>query len=208
MQGSGASLVVMRIESKGRYIRATIDPGEYYCTGEPAVISTLLGSCIAACLYDPARRIIGMNHFLLANQRYSRTLPLYASEAGRYGIHAMELLINGLLARGARRERLQAKVFGGAAIMRQTETESNFTCVGQVNCQFILDFLETERIPLVAQDLGGQQGRVIHFSNGDFSVYLRRIDSGRSQRLAVRDRDCWLKAIELQVKSMPGVDLW
>ncbi len=198
----------MRIETIGRFKRVILNPGEFYATTDATVISTLLGSCIAACLYDQANRVIGMNHFLLSNRRYSRDLPIYASEAGRYGIHAMELLINEMLNKGADRRFLRAKVFGGANIIINRESAGNFACVSEVNCRFIREFLSNEGIPLVAEDLGKQHGRVIHFSNGDFSVYMRKIGQNRSVRLAQRDRDCWQQAIEVQERTMPAVDIW
>jgi len=198
----------MRIETDGRYSRIILDPGDYYVTGEASVITTLLGSCVAACLFDSKNRIIGMNHFLLSNPRYSRDLPIFISEAGRYGIHAMEILINEMMHKGAKRENLRAKVFGGASILLNRERVGNFVCVGEVNCRFIREFLENENIPIVAEKLGGETGMVIHFSNGDFSVYMRRIGQSRSERLAARDRECWLRAIDMQEKTMLSIDLW
>jgi chemotaxis protein CheD len=144
----------MRTETQGRYARVTIEPGEYYSCADATVITTLLGSCVAACLYDPTRQIIGMNHFMLSNQRYSRELPCYASDAGRYGIHAMELLINEMMHKGADRNSLRAKAFGGASIFKKDEQVGNFLCVGKVNCCFIREFLANEGIPLDAENLG------------------------------------------------------
>jgi chemotaxis protein CheD len=198
----------MRIETYKHGERVTIDPGEYYSTGNAGVISTLLGSCIAACLYDSRNRLIGMNHFMLSNPRYSREMPIHVSEAGRYGIHAMELLINDMMAKGANRRLLRAKIFGGATLMNREAEAGNFTCVGQVNCQFIREFLEAEAIPVDAEDLGGTFGRVIHFSNGDYSVHRRKIGATRSKLLAQRDRQCWQTAIEKQRDSQTLVDIW
>ena len=198
----------MRIESYQECERVTIDPGEYYSTGNAGVISTLLGSCIAACLYDPKKRIIGMNHFMLSNPRYAQDMPIYASEAGRYGIHAMELLINDMMAKGTNRRLLRAKIFGGATIMSRETEQSNFICVGLVNCKFIREYLADENIPVDAEDLGGSFGRVIHFSNGDFSVHRRKISGARSMLLAQRDRECWQKSIERQLSALPQIDLW
>jgi len=198
----------LKVETHRQCERITLDPCEYYSTGKPAVISTLLGSCIAACLYDPIISLIGMNHFMLSNTRYSRDMPIHVSEAGRYGIHAMELLINDMMAKGANRSQLRAKIFGGATILfRQTEN-SNFFCVGRVNCKFIREFLKNEGIPIDAEDLGGNFGRVIHFSNGDFSVHCRKIKAGGSKQLAQRDRDCWQQAIEKQQQALHSIDLW
>jgi chemotaxis protein CheD len=149
-----------------------------------------------------------MNHFMLSNQRYSRSLPCYISDAGRYGIHAMELLINEMMHKGADRRTLRAKAFGGAGIFKKKEQAGNFMCVGEVNCRFIREFLDSEDIPLDAEDLGGEHGRVIHFSNGDFTVYNRSIGHNRSHQLAVRDRECWQKAIAVQEKVMPVIEYW
>ncbi len=198
----------MRIETLGRFKRVSLNPGEFHASAEAVTISTLLGSCVAACLYDPVNKIIGMNHFLLSNRRYSRDLPSTLSEAGRYGIYAMELLINDMMRLGAKRKNLRAKAFGGATIVSQSQEVGNFYCVGQVNSKFIREFLENERIPLVAESLGGELGRVIHFSNGDFVVNVRKIRQDRSKALARRDRDCWLRSIERQEHTMPEVDLW
>lgn len=198
----------MRTEKRGRYKRVIIEPGEYFSCGNATVISTLLGSCVACCLYDPVHRIIGMNHFMLSAVRHAPDPSGYISEAGRYGVNAMELLINDMMSKGAGRHLLRAKVFGGASIFRYSDHTGGFLCVGEGNCNFIRQFLADERIPLEAEDLGGDHGRVIHFSNGDFTVYRRRIGLHKSQQLAVRDRECWRHAISRQEKSMPSVELW
>ncbi len=198
----------MRIETLGRFKRVSLSPAEYYASSESVTISTLLGSCVAACLFDPARRIVGMNHFLLGNRRYARSIPVSASDAGRYGVHAMELLINEMMRLGANRRNLRAKAFGGAVLMSSTSEAGNFFCVGEVNARFIREFLAAEGIPLLAEDLGGEQGRVIHFANGDYEVLVRKIERVRSERLARRDREVWRRTIERQETTMPSVDLW
>lgn len=149
-----------------------------------------------------------MNHFMLSTARYAENASGYAADAGRYGIHAMELLINDMMIKGAERSLLRAKVFGGASIFKPSEHVGNFLCVGTANCNFIRHFLAMEGIPLEAEDLGGDHGRVIHFSNGDFSVYLRKIGHKRSHQLAVRDRECWRHAIRRQEKLMPEINIW
>ncbi len=198
----------MKIEKYQKGERVVISPGEYYAAGKPVVISTLLGSCIAACLYDPGRRVVGMNHFMLSNPRYSRTMPLNISEAGRYGIHAMDLLINAMMEKGTNRHQLRAKIFGGATIIKAESSSDNFFCVGQVNCRFIQEYLQSERIPIDSMDIGGDFGRVIHFSNGDFAVHRRKVDSSRTFKLAQRDRYCWQKAIEQQQHALTEIELW
>ena len=117
-------------------------PGEYFVAREPLAIMTVLGSCIAACLWDSRMRVGGMNHFMLPDGDSS-------DASGRYGSYAMELLINEMMKLGARRETLQAKIFGGGQVM------ANFTTmnVGERNTRFVQDYLATERIPVVSEDV-------------------------------------------------------
>ena len=100
--------------------RVEVNPGARYVASTAVDIKTLLGSCIAACLYDPSAGVAGLNHFLLAAPRYSRSMPYTETDAGRYGIHAMELLINDMLKLGATRAGLRAKIFGGASMLSFT----------------------------------------------------------------------------------------
>lgn len=118
-------------------------------------VCTTVGSCVAACLFDPQRGVGGMNHFLLPDG----PAGMAAGDDGarRYGVHLMELLINGLLQRGASRAAIQAKVFGGASLT------SGLTDAGARNGAFIQTFLRHEGIALVAQSLGGQLGRRVQF---------------------------------------------
>jgi chemotaxis protein CheD len=118
-------------------------PGEFFVSDEDIAIQTVLGSCVAACIWDPGRRVGGMNHFML---------PEGGSDdaaSGRYGVFAMELLINELLKRGATRGTLKAKVFGGGAVMRGFTTMN----VGERNARFVEKFLATEKIAIVSRDL-------------------------------------------------------
>ena len=135
----------------GEEHRILIVQGEFLVTDDPtAVLQTLLGSCVAACMRDPVSGVGGMNHFLLPGVDGR-------SEQMRAGVHAMELLVNGLLARGARRERLEAKIFGGARMV------SGLTDVGRQNALFAERFLQREGIPIVSSSLGGEQARRILF---------------------------------------------
>ncbi len=167
--------------------RIIIDPGEYYVTRDNIILSTLLGSCVAACLWDPVNRVIGMNHFLLANRRYAQEMPVIVSEAGRYGIHAMEMLINTMLGKGASRGHLRAKAFGGGNVLKNITAGDSFFAVGDVNSRFIIEFLRNENIPLETQHLGGDFGRVIHFDAIDYSVYMKRIETGVDQKKLVEE---------------------
>lgn len=117
-------------------------PGEYFVGRERLTIVTVLGSCIAACLWDSRACVGGMNHFMLPEGESGDT-------SGRYGSYAMELLINEMMKLGARRETLQAKIFGGGQVMH------NFTTlnVGERNTRFVQNYLATERIPIVSEDV-------------------------------------------------------
>ncbi len=188
-----------------------IAPGEYVVVSGEAVISTLLGSCVAACLYDPAARIFGMNHFLLSTRRFASEGPLSMTDAGRYGINSMELLINSMMRQGARREKILAKAFGGAAIYATPEEAGSFNRVGSMNGNFIREFLLNEGIPLVSADLGGEQGRVIYFDSKDFSVYVRKIAKWQSTVVAKRDHKWWevsLRAQEKEKEATATADIW
>ena len=121
---------------------AKVLPGEYFVSDENLVIQTVLGSCIAACLWDSRTRVGGMNHFMLPDSSST-------DQSGRYGSYAMEVLINELMKIGGRRETMQAKVFGGGQVM------ANFSSVnvGERNTAFVRDYLATERIPIVSEDV-------------------------------------------------------
>lgn len=139
-------------EKRASGSRTYIAQGEYAIGDcEAAVISTILGSCVATCLWDPVARVGGMNHFLLPEGPPSR------SDVSSFGANAMELLINGLIRHGARRERLRAKVFGGA------EMYKGLTNAGNQNGTFVLSYLERENIPCDGQSLGGAQARRVEF---------------------------------------------
>jgi len=126
--------------------------GEYHVTREPGVVlTTILGSCVATCLWDPVAAVGGMNHFLLPGDDSN-----HGNEV-RYGVNAMELLINGLLAQGAVRGRLQAKLFGGAQVV------AGLGDIGGKNAAFAQKFLATEGIPCVASSLRGEQARRVRF---------------------------------------------
>ena len=135
----------------GEDYRILVVQGEYVVTDDPhAVLVTLLGSCVSACMRDPVSGVGGLNHFLLPGDDQR-------SDQMRHGVHAMELLVNGLLARGARRDRLEAKIFGGARMV------SGLTDVGRQNALFAERFLKREGIPVVGSSLGGEQARRIQF---------------------------------------------
>ena len=175
--------------------KVTIHPGERFVSAETTLITTLLGSCVAACMYDPIAHVAGMNHFLLANKRYTRDMPISITEAGRYGVNAMELLINDMIHLGAQKKRIRAKVFGGGAVL-DSVSKDNFHCVGDVNERFIREFLKTEGIPLDAEDLGGTKGRVIRFRTDTYAVYRRFIMRISTAEQEKKEYGYWRNSIE------------
>lgn len=190
--------------------RVIIDPGESYATKKTnEIISTLLGSCVAACLYDPINRVIGMNHFLLAQQPSTHSAALLGSEGGRYGINAMELLINKMLKQGAQRTHLKAKAFGGGDVLNLGNNAHGRQSIGATNCEFIRTFLATERIPLVASGLGGNIGRNIFFLASDFSVYVKTIANDEEIEVINLEKTFLQKSTNKQTPQLSDqADFW
>jgi chemotaxis protein CheD len=151
-------------------------PGEYYVSADPLVIQTVLGSCIAACIWDPRVRVGGMNHFML---------PEGGSDSGgRYGSYAMELLINELMKQGARRETMQAKVFGGGQVMSSFTTMN----VGERNTRFVLDYLQTERIAVVSKDVLDIHPRKVCFFPSTGKAMVKRLAHSHPETLETQER--------------------
>jgi chemotaxis protein CheD len=152
-------------------------PGEYFVANDDIVVMTVLGSCIAACLWDGRARIGGMNHFMLPDGDTG-------DGSGRYGSVAMELLINEMLKLGARRETMQAKIFGGAQVMAGFTTMN----VGERNTQFVQDYLSTERIPIVSQDVLDIHPRKVCFFPVTGKALVKRLAHSHPETLAVEER--------------------
>lgn len=177
--------------------RITLHPGDLHVSADRTLtLSTLLGSCVAACLYDPGSGVFGMNHFLLAARSFSRKEVALDSQSGRYGINAMELLINDMLSMGAQRARLKAKVFGGANVL--SSLSGGQFAIGDVNARFILSYLENEGIPVLASDLGGERGRQVHFQGSDFSVFVKLLGQENAHDVISRERHYLDKALNEQ----------
>ena len=162
---------------------AKILPGEYYVTSSDMAISTVLGSCVSACIRDKKLNVGGMNHFMLPGNSDVFN-PLSAS--ARYGSYAMEILINEILKRGASRENLEAKIFGGGNVM-EAMANSN---VGERNAKFVVDYLGFESIPIVAQDLLDTCPRKVIFFPQTGKVLMKRLHNERIDReiVAVENR--------------------
>lgn len=150
--------------------RREIIAGEYHASREPCEICTVLGSCVAACLFDPVTKIGGMTHFVLPCHATDMTI------SARYGVHAMELLINEIMKLGGDRRRLQAKVFGGATVLFCKGKSMN---VGRRNVEFIRHFLLTEDIPVAAERLGGNNPLRVHFSTDTGKALVRVVENAK-----------------------------
>jgi chemotaxis protein CheD len=178
---------------------AKILPGEYYYTGRDMLIVTVLGSCVSACIRDRVKGLGGMNHFMLPDGGDPGN-PVSASM--RYGSFAMEVLINDLLKAGARRENLEAKVFGGGAVLRGFSAMN----VGERNAAFVINFLKTERIPVLAEDLNDIYPRKVYFFPRTGKVLVKKLMQTHNDTLAKRELDY---ASRLKVTPVVGaVDLF
>lgn len=140
-------------------------PGEYFVYPEDVLIMTTLGSCIAACLWDRNARVGGMNHFMLPDVGEGGT------DSGRYGSYAMELLINEMMKKGASRMTMEAKVFGGGAVISGMSSIN----VGERNTAFVMDYLKTERIPVVSKDVLEIYPRKVCFFPASGKAMVKRL---------------------------------
>lgn len=157
-------------------------PGEFYVTSTNERIETVLGSCIAACVRDPIAGIGGMNHFMLPiNKSGSGSSEL--SDANRYGNFAMENLVNALLTKGAKRERLEFKLFGGGRIM------SSMTNIGWYNIGFAFDYVFTEGFKVVSQDIGDVYPRKVLYYPNTGRARVRRLNPMHNQALAAEENN-------------------
>lgn len=169
-------------------------PGEYFVYREDILIMTTLGSCIAACLWDREAKVGGMNHFML---------PDGDAGTGRYGSFAMELLINELMKQGATRATMEAKVFGGGQVIDGMNTMN----IGERNTDFVVDYLKTERIPIMAKDVQGPYPRKVCFLPASGKAMVKRLAAANKESLAAQDRAAAQKAVP--VASAGGsVDLF
>ncbi|MFT3957000.1 MAG: chemoreceptor glutamine deamidase CheD [Piscinibacter sp.] len=160
-------------------------PGEYFVHDEDILVMTTLGSCIAACLWDRNAHIGGMNHFMLPDGGSG------SLDSGRYGSYAMELLINELLKRGATRSTLEAKVFGGGQVISGMSTMN----VGERNTSFVMDYLRTERIPVVSKDVMEIYPRKVCFLPHSGKAMVKRLSPANPEALVAQDRAAAQKVV-------------
>ena len=173
---------------------AKIFPGQYFVTDRDIVLVTVLGSCVAACIRDPASALGGMNHFLLP-QTGSEDGP--ASRSARYGSYAMELLINQLIRSGAQRRTMEAKVFGGGNVMPGLRASG----VGQSNARFIVDYLRKEGIPVAAQDLLDECARKIYYFPATGRVLVKKLRRLHNDTVLAREQDYSRRLMKLEMSG-------
>lgn len=162
---------------------AKIFPGEYYATARNMVLVTVLGSCVCACIRDKVSGVGGMNHFMLPHSGQDRNNPLGAS--ARYGAYAMEILINQLLKMGAKRNNFEAKVFGGASVLRGFTVNN----VGERNAEFVTQFLKTEKIPVVAQDMLDVNPRKVYYFPATGLVRVKNLKQVHNDTIISREAE-------------------
>jgi chemotaxis protein CheD len=139
-----------------------VHPGQIYVASQSALVSTILGSCVAVCLWDPLARVGGMNHFLLP-----------AGKGSRYGAEAMPELIDAMAARGALVARMVAKIFGGACVLNAFTGARK--AIGTQNAEVAIRFLAAHSIPVRADQTGGRRGRKLLFHTGTGQAYVKEI---------------------------------
>ena len=180
---SGPATMQMPVLRKARPLykdRISLYAGEVAASQLPVVLDTLLGSCVAVCMYDPALRAGGMNHILLPNCRAEEKSP-------RCGVHAMELLINALMKLGGDRRRFVAKAFGGANVLQGIKMPP----IGDRNARFVREFLALEKIPLVAQRMGGTHAVHLYFHTDTGKVTVHTVDGSSLPRIIDIEGSWW-----------------
>lgn len=162
---------------------AKILPGEVYVSLHGEMIATVLGSCVAACIRDVKKGIGGMNHFMLPEPSEHSTNRGSDNLATRYGSWAMEALINEILKRGASRENLEIKLFGGGQIIE------NMTDIGMRNIDFVRQFVMNEGLAIAASDLGGQRPRKVLYFPDTGAVKVKRLNRVSNETIYSRERE-------------------
>ncbi len=157
-------------------------PNEFFVTREDMVLATVLGSCVAACIQDPVAGIGGMNHFMLPDDGADSSRA--TSDSMRYGAYAMEVLLNELIKGGARRERLEAKVFGGAAVLAAMTTLN----IGDRNSEFVRRYLALEKIRIVAEDLQGMYPRKVAFMPRTGQAMVKKLITQQDPGVVEREK--------------------
>ncbi|NKF49400.1 chemoreceptor glutamine deamidase CheD [Shewanella sp. WXL01] len=196
------NLIERRFDKEHNKMVARVDPGLFYVSQQDELVYTRLGSCVAACIWDPLIGVGGLNHFLLPEKKLQGEWQNIASYSCRYGNWAMEQLINGILKAGGSRSRLQAKVFGGA----QIGLAMSFN-VGQDNIEFVKHYLAMENIPIVSEDLGGDLPRKVLFHPQTGKALLKWLPMSNKEQVAQQE-NIYLSHLDTDQQSSSDIELF
>ena len=174
--------------------------GEIYTSAQPAVIETILGSCVSVCLFDPVKKNGGMNHILLPGKADLESFD----DATRYGINAMEVLINSMMKLGSRRKDILSKIFGGAHIIRSI---AKHMAPGLKNMRFVEEFLDREGIPIVSRNTGGNNGRKIYFHTHTGDVFLKTLANPKFEAVA-REENQYSELVRVLLDTPADIELF
>ena len=180
-------------DHKFQTIAAKILPGEYYVTTRKEAVTTVLGSCVAACIRDPDLGVGGMNHFLLPlhkGESWNKESEML-SLTSRYGNFAMEHLINEIMKNGGHRDRLEVKIFGGSQVIQA------MTNIGGNNIRFVRDYIDTEQLNLVSEDVGGPNPRKVMYFPETGRVRVKKIRQLHNDTIIQREKT-YIGSIEVQ----------
>lgn len=185
-------------DKENQIIAAKLLPGEYYVTKDNEMITTVLGSCVSACIRDSVLGIGGMNHFMLPETSSSRLNSREEAVVGtalRYGNYAMEHLINTVLQFGGKRKNLEVKLFGGGKVI------PTLGDVGLRNITFVLDYVDMEALNLVSHDLGDNYPRKINFYPQTGRVRMKKIKDLHNETIVLREKRYGSQIKNISVES-------
>lgn len=185
-------------DKENEIVAAKLLPGDYYVTSVDEMITTVLGSCVSACIRDAVSGIGGMNHFMLPETSRSRLDTRDESIVGtalRYGNYAMEHLINTILQYGGKRKNLEVKLFGGGKVI------ATLGDVGLRNIEFVLDYVDTEALNLVSHDLGDIYPRKVNFFPKTGRVRMKKIKDLHNETIILREKQYGSQIKDLSVES-------
>jgi len=186
-------------KSHGKLV-AKILPGELYVTKIDEIITTVLGSCISACIRDPYESVGGMNHFMLPMSRDTSIMSAKDSNAARYGNFAMEQLINEILKHGGQRQNLEVKLFGGGRVL------THMTDVGKRNIDFALEYVRLEGLKLLSEDLGDIYPRKIQYDPLTGKARMKKLRTMHNRTVAERE-EAYMQEID-QTPSSGDIELF
>lgn len=168
-------------DSKHQLCSARLNPGEYYATHQEEIITTVLGSCVTACVFDPYAKVGGMNHFMLPGCSSGKSNTGFAM-ASKFGIYAMEYMLNAVLKLGGSKDRLEVKLFGGANVIDAKMD------VGQNNIEFALEYVHVERLNVLIKDLGGPHPRKLVFFPCTGKVLVKKLRALQSSLIEEKEQ--------------------